>query len=189
MDGAPGSGKTSALDLIMGNDPATVRHSTGCFEPPARAIMSGQFLGQDCTWEDMDADKLFERLCMAVKAQFDESHTPEPLIPELSPESAVFRPKPVLVADKPGPLPTAYDLEATLPTLPEVPSGVLPSEPEIPPLELFTRLVDQLPKTTGSMDLFNAHWVFIVDSGGQPAFKVNGNVSLVFISHNYCILK
>ena len=64
--GAPGSGKTSVLDLTsfpMGKPPATERESTDCIEPPtcmvvsepphAREVTIAPILAHEMVWEEV----------------------------------------------------------------------------------------------------------------------------------------
>ena len=190
LHGAPGSGKTSLLNLIMGNPPPKQRNSTGCIEPPARGIVTGSIATDGYLWEKVDTRKMLEIVCQTLKKKIDEvsselsakdsvshhttNHNAQPLS-----KNSIFT----------GFLEMfSWFLEVFCQFLDELliwlgksmPSHSF-SEPEPPTAEMLTRLYDVLPNATGSTQLFSVHWVFTTDSGGQPHFQ---DVAPLFLRGN-----
>ena len=71
--GYPGVGKTSVLDLAMGNDPAATRTSTDCVDPPSRYLMIDSTDSVGVRWENVTTEKMFEMVCEAMKKTIDEN--------------------------------------------------------------------------------------------------------------------
>ena len=60
--------------------------------------------------------------------------------------------------------------EKTPPDLNEV-TSVSPSKPTPPPVsQTANEIVEIIPTVKESPELFNSHWIYCVDSGGQAAF-------------------
>ena len=77
--GAPGSGKTSVLDLTMGKPPPPpeeserkrVRESTHCIK--TREITIAPILAhEDVVWETVNTDRMIEMVGKALKAKIDQ---------------------------------------------------------------------------------------------------------------------
>ena len=62
--GYPGTGKTSLLNLAMGEDPASTRDSTDFVEPPSRYMVSETSGGK---WEKLTTDKILEGISTEMK--------------------------------------------------------------------------------------------------------------------------
>ena len=179
LHGAPASGKTSFLGLVMGDPPPDQRCSTGCLEPPARAIVSGTIAAHDSLWEKVSTEKMFDMLCQAIKKKITElalesrlsDSGSKPLANRMQkqPDSPPGSEKPTAQATTNMP-PASDNLEQS------------PSfEQEQPPNEMFTRLLDQLPSVEGSTELFKVKWMLATDSGGQPHFQ---DVTPLFLRNN-----
>ena len=192
--GYPGIGKTSVLDLAMGKEPASTRTSTDCIELPYMMIKSEDSDGK-IRWEKVGTDKMFRMVCEAVKKTIEDippdnavsiatvSQSTEHAIPAVAKEhiatlaiakehaSLAVVKKEATPAVEQVPPPSASSMQT--PDLPSHDSSLDPSSDSIPPSIWFSRLINQLAQRTGNKTsgvIFNSHWVFVNDCGGQPPF-------------------
>ena len=190
--GYPGVGKTSVLDLAMGKDPAPMRTSTDCVDPPLHHMMIKHEDSDE--WEKVTTDEMFQMVCGAVKKKIDEmppdkAESDEPMDADglsingeyasvtvnATTNERTERVTPVIEQVLP-PLagsthPTPNLLTDHLPGLSHDSSS--DSSNSVPPSIWFSELMDQLTQKAGyekSGVIFNSHWVFVNDCGGQPPF-------------------
>ena len=191
--GYPGVGKTSVLDLAMGKDPAPMRTSTDCVDPPLHHMMIKHEDSDE--WEKVTTDEMFQIVCGAVKKKIDEmpsdkAESDEPMDADglsingedasvtvtattneraehvtpvieqvLPPLAGSSDPTPNFFSDRGSPGPS-HDSSSN-------------SSTSVPPSIWFSELMDQLTQKAGyekSGVIFNSHWVFVNDCGGQPPF-------------------
>ena len=72
VQGYPGTGKTSFLDLATGKKPALTRNSTGCVDPPSRYLVIKGEDPAEVKWENVTTDEMSEMLCSTVKKAIEE---------------------------------------------------------------------------------------------------------------------
>ena len=176
--GAPGSGKTSVLDLTMGKPPATERESTDCMEPPTRMVVSeppharevtiAPILAHEMVWEEVTRDRMYEMVTKALKAQINLLESQD-----VSPEALSPRRK-----AKPD-----ADVRSASNTDDMAHEMIHSTQKEQKPLKVITAIVDQLEKMEGSMELMDVHWVFTQDTGGQPCYQ---SVAPLLLRENSC---
>ena len=159
--GAPGSGKTSVLDLTMRKPPAEERESTDCMEPPthmvAREVTIRPVLAHEIVWETVTKERMNGMVRKALKAAIDQ-HQKSPDVP------------PTTTSSSPSRLPTLPREEAAQETTQQ-------------PLKVITDMVDKLEEIEGSMELMDVHWVFTQDTGGQPCYQ---SVAPLLLRENSC---
>ena len=159
--GAPGSGKTSVLDLTMGKplaDPKE-RTSTDFAEPPthmvAHEVTTGSFMAHEMpemVWETVTTKRMIEMVMMALEAKINQHQ------------------------ESPDVLPT------TTSSSPPCLSTLLDAAPETT-LNVITNMADKLEEIEGSMELMDVHWVFTQDTGGQPCYQ---SVASLLLRENSC---
>ena len=158
--GAPGSGKTSVLDLTMGKPPANVRASTDCIEPPthmvAHEVTTGSFMAHEMpemVWERVTVGQMSEMVMKALEAAINQHQESQDVPPTSTSSSNEL---------------------------------LLPSEEAFraqQPLKVITDMVDKLEEIEGSMELMDIHWVFTQDTGGQPCYQ---SVASLLLRENSC---
>ena len=155
--GAPGSGKTSVLDLTMGKPPATKRESSDCIE--TRDITIVPILAhEEEVWETVTKKRMNEMVRKALKAEIDQQHR---------------------TLESPD-VPPTTTFSSRLPTPPR---EEVAQETTQQPLKVFTDMVDKLEETEGSKELMDVHWVFTQDTGGQPCYQ---SVAPLLLRENSC---
>ena len=152
--GYPGIGKTSVLDLAMGKDPASIRSSTDCVDPPSRYMMVESANSKEVEWENVTVEKMFEIVCGAVKKTIDENP------PDKHSDTA---------SQTTSDTEEEYLDEDEMPYLAPTPD-LLPSASSYSGFTLFPGLLKELQSTKSSGIIFNSHWMMVTDSGGQPPF-------------------
>ena len=192
--GYPGVGKTSVLDLAMGKDPAPTRTSTDCVDPPLYHMMIKHEDSDE--WEKVTTDEMFQMVCGAVKKKIEEMppDSDEPM-DAVGPSTSGGDACVTVTATTNEPTTQATTkhvtpvIEQVLPPLagnsdptPNLLSDHLPgpshdsssdSSNSVPPSIWFSVLMNQLTQKAGyekSDIIFNSHWVFVNDCGGQPPF-------------------
>ena len=139
--GAPGSGKTSVLDLTMGRPPATKRQSTDCIE--SRDITIAPILAHEGVWETVTPKRMNEMITKTLKAEIDRRKKTQDVPPTTTSSSRLSTP----------------------------PSDEAAQETTQEPLKVITDIVDKLEEIEGSRELIDVHWVFTQDTGGQPCYQ------------------
>ena len=184
--GAPGSGKTSVLDLTMGKPPPPpeeserkkVRESTDCIK--TREITVAPILAhEEEVWETVTTDRMNEMVGKALKAQFDQHKKTQDVPPTTTSSSRLVEidqhkktqdVPPITTSSSPSRHPTR-------------PREEVAQESTQQPLKVITDLVDKLEEIEGSMELMDVHWVFTQDTGGQPCYQ---SVAPLLLRENSC---
>ena len=60
----------------MGKDPALIRESTGCIDPPSRYLVMKSEDSHGVKWKNVTSEKMFEMVCEAVKKTVFKNHGP-----------------------------------------------------------------------------------------------------------------
>ena len=188
--GYPGTGKTSLLDLAMGKEPALMRNSTGCIDPPSRYLAVKSKKSTVVFWEHVTTDKMFELLCGASKKVIDEglpskdsiTHSrdkksivvvsPSDTLPKVREHSTIGSKEQATPSEN-------SSIKASTDTTQLDPS----SPPPPPPYTIFPELLTQLHKSGRSGVIFDSHWMMVTDCGGQPPFL---DASVLFL-RNSCL--
>ena len=176
--GAPGSGKTSVLDLTMGKPPSKEeeRGSTDCIK--TREISIAPILAHEGVWETVDTDRMNEMVGKALKAKIDQHKKTQDIPPtttsssrlvEIDQHKKILDVLPTTTSSSPSRHPTRPREEV--------------AQESTQPLKFFTDLVDKLEEIEGSMELMEVHWVFTQDTGGQPCYQ---SVAPLLLRENSC---
>ena len=186
IHGAPGSGKSSVTDLVLGNPPAKERHSTLIAASPARSMAGFRIAATDHVyWERVGTQKLTKLLADSI-AFLNENQPQESILEQ--PQQVVSK-----IANQATPSATVsfserfkslfvykHDYHHNKHDVPQVEQDSYSSSA---PKQSTSaeRLMSLLSSANASDQLFSAHWIYLIDSGGQPQFQ---EVLPLFIHHN-----
>ena len=162
--GAPGTGKSSIMKLLLNFPPPTLHHSTSLttasvvrrVETPSLIAKSestdSSFTNQ--FWEQINTPYVKHMIAKAIKIGVPSS----PVDSTTQHEDSNSSSDDDSLQDE------------TSPDLDEV-TSVSPSKPTPPPVaQTVNEIVKIMPTVKESPELFNFHWIYCVDSGGQAAF-------------------
>ena len=173
--GYPGIGKTSVLDLAMGKDPAPTRTSTDCVDPPSRYLMIDSADSEEVEWEKVTTDKMSKMVREAVKKIIEENpsdktqaHKPATAESNQTEFESHSR-------DAAEPLKPSVDESQTHPLVDIFPPVSSTQSDRHPVLSSsndpwLSDFLKALYSSERSGVIFNAHWMMVTDSGGQPPF-------------------
>ena len=189
MHGPPGAGKTCAQDLLL-NNPPTIDHITDS-TPIARPAVKATRVSVDneaTKWEKVDRDGLLERLASdlnkAAASQPKENISasqPEENISASQPEENISASQPEEnISDISSPVSTDKQQTAEPQdesTIERDDSATKTDEPTVASNESFSidegviqEIVGTIQHSEGQLNL-SGHWLYIIDSGGQPAYQ------------------
>ena len=185
LNGAAGTGKTHVKCLISKKRPPKLRHSTPVSETPVRAFTSNRYDPTDEEWHDVNNDEEIEILAAMMAAgvplESEPSTTVSPHIEEFPPQVShsslaqksvvsllperveLLSPSSNVDASSTSPLSATSQLQGGSESRSSV-VGLAKS------LHDPLKLVHRMGTTQKSKLCRNIDWVFIFDSGGQPAF-------------------
>ena len=149
--GNPGIGKTSVLDLAMGKPPAGTRTSTDFADPPSRYMMLNSTDSEGVIqWKNVTNDEMAKMVYGAMKTKNLSADNAKPIASQPS---------------KPTSSPNATSSTSAF-------GSPDPSSPgsSFSDYDWFPELLHDLHNSKKSDVIFNSHWVFISDCGGQPPF-------------------
>ena len=152
------------MKLLLNLPPPTLHHSTSVATAPevrrvetASVITGSEFTGSSFTsqvWEEINTPYVKHMIAKAIKIGVPSSPVDSTTQYEDSNSSS----------DDDG------SQEETQPDLNEV-TSVSPSKPTPPPVaQTVNEIAEIMPTVKESPELFNSHWIYCVDSGGQAAF-------------------
>ena len=171
--GAAGSGKTSVMAVMMGEDPPETRSSTGCATCPVRGMTTTRMSKSGCVWKRVPYSQLSRQLataavkvvavrragdmlCIQVEDGDSESSSSSP---QSSGHPSQTQEGQNPVASGTTPIPPRTHKE------PYTQASQIPSDIVEEIGSMFEGgLID------GSAELLDMDWISILDSGGQPAF-------------------
>ena len=186
LNGVAGTGKTHVKYLISKQHPPKLRHSTPISETPVRVFTSNRYDPTDEEWHHVDDDEEIEILAakMAAGVQLleDEPTTSASPLEEENPPSESDS----LYVQGSASLPTQENLElsplcsdgnasgTSLESATSQPQGGSQSQSSVTGLVKSPhdplKLISRMSSAQKSKLYRNIDWVFIFDSGGQPAF-------------------
>ena len=197
IQGYPGTGKTSFLELAIGRKPAPTRNSTSCVDPPSCYLVTKSEDSAEVKWEYVTKDEMSEMLCSTIKKAIDEelsnkrrdSHSIEEDSPirvsQVQPLSQNIKHSAVDYSDQAENSTTlaignqlalsedSSTLTVDHPTLAESNStleSASPTSPTSPPYSMSELLAQLQSSELRSRVIFDSHWMMVTDCGGQPPF-------------------
>ena len=167
MSGAPGTGKSSVMKLLLNQPPPESHHSTPVTTAPeirkveTTSYITGSDPGTSSTtqiWGKVDRSSFKNMLARTVKSML-QSTTSESITPPVHNDESESS------SDDDGSQDSSSSMDK--PQSGEVISHESPS----PPVSATkTEFVKMLPIVEESPELYNTHWIHCIDSGGQAAF-------------------
>ena len=73
VNGSPGSGKTSVVNLSVGEPAPTVRNSTGCVEKPVRAIAHGAMRARGTKLQKLETKAFLGMINQAMRHEIEKT--------------------------------------------------------------------------------------------------------------------
>ena len=147
LSGAPATGKSSIIKLLLDEPPPVNHHSTSVIKAPevrevdTTSLMLG---GLPVIWNKMDYNAL---KCMMAKTMKCGVH-PKRCLQEDNSSSDDDDDQPAITSFLPQ-------------MLTKCSTSISPAREEV---------VRLLPTVSKSDELYNSHWIYVIDSGGQAAF-------------------
>ena len=167
MSGAPGTGKSSIIKLLLNEPPPDNHHSTPVIKAPevrkveiTGLVVGGEPIGSSSTqcWDKVDYESLKAMVTRTMKGGIKS----KPSVSEGDIDNS-------LQTDESGGDDNIIDENAVLTTpTKESPEVTYVSTSLSPTREEVAQL---LPIVSKSDELYNTHWIYVIDSGGQAAFR------------------
>ena len=146
VSGAPGTGKSSFIKLLYNENPPNCHNSTLVIAPKEVRIISAA-VGKDSVWRKIDHESLEAIIAKGVKL-------------------SILRLKPKETLEKSVDLPTKETLDSGSATA----NGHLNVNQSSFKLTVTQEINEILPYADQSAELYQSHWIYGVDTGGQAAF-------------------
>ena len=157
MLGAPGAGKTCAEHLLLNEDPPSDNVSTPIACPTVRATRVA--VEDQTKWKRVTNDDLLDALAADLMASADKAQKVE--IEPAPNDSIEYTPSVVSAPVTPHVSPPPPDQ----PTSPDTIIQATP--PNYHSEAIVKKILSTLPKRIRLSD----HWLYVIDSGGQPAYQ------------------
>ena len=159
MLGAPGAGKTCSQCLLLNEDPPTIDISTPIACPAVRATRVA--VCNKTIWNRVTRANLLDQLAADLKSASQEEKPKEP-------------PLPVVLSLPDNTQPATEIQPDPSPTTQKMPDQAVSSETKVikEDKEYYTEAVVQEILATKPKGIHKSnHWLYIIDSGGQPAYQ------------------
>ena len=184
LNGIAGSGKSSFKRLVLNLPPEEVRVSTGVAEAAIRNIsISRATVDDDVQWEIIESNELLSMLADAIKEGIPKKESSLPVEPSRG-------------SSKPQ---SDSDHESDIPDPLVDPAQPSHDDGQYSPRESTSALTDEfdfddsflplIKKSKGSPRLLDVHWVYLIDTGGQPQFLQLLPAFIKNISSCVCFVK
>ena len=158
VSGAPGTGKSSFLNLLYNEDPPDCHDSSALIVAKEARIIPAT-IGDDSMWKKIDHESLKALLTQGVK------HSIQPLKTEVleKPGSSENKPINQPLGDSDD---HPVDEKEEISDSDDSESSTIAGHDPI----VTQEIVDLLPYVEKSKELYQSHWIYGVDTGGQAAF-------------------
>ena len=143
VSGAPGTGKSSFLNLLYNEDPPDCHNSTQVITAKEARIISAT-VGDDFVWRKIDHKTLKEIIAQGIK------HSIRPHQPKESLEESIDHPT------------YSENFESS--------TTLRHQSSSFPKPTIAQEITELLPQTQKSEELYQSPWIYGVDTGGQAAF-------------------
>ena len=180
--GAPGTGKSSVLKLLLGEDPPEYHHSTSVIAAPEvrKVEITGLVGGDSQFWERVNYESLKAMIARTMKGGIKSG--PMLGVPDTDNSSPLNEESDDDTEDEDA----IHDITTSI--LENPPFKETPSLP-IPSSTAREEVAQLLPTASKSNELYKTHWIYAIDSGGQAAFLDIAPVLLRYNSVNLLTLK
>ena len=185
LTGAAGSGKTHTKQLIANLPPPEKRQSTALAETPIRAISFTKMDPTDDSWHPVDDDEQLQIIAAVMSPQsIPEEEEQKEHLQQVHTEEELSQELPLGDIHSPPTQESAAEMSDTsqLPVVIPNQSVSTPSprsefteQKQLVPIEevdiLKEKIVNLIARSSGSRKLLDIDWIYLMDSGGQPAFQ------------------
>ena len=164
MLGAPGAGKTCAEHLLLNEDPPSDNDSTPIARPTVRATRVA--VEDQTKWKRVTNDDLLDALAADLSASGNKPDDAKEEIKKKSPT-----PKVASMIDH---TPSVIDPVPITPHVSPPPDQPASSDTIIqapPPNYRSEAIVQKILSTPPKGICLSGHWLYVIDSGGQPAYQ------------------
>ena len=162
ISGAPASGKSSLQDLLLDKPPRGEHHSTAVAGTPIRSIESGKIAiseeGEGVKWEKVDYDALKKIVAEGINEHV-ETASKASLIAAANVASISGMPK------------DSKFLSFLSSVKKNISSVLKRRERETEVSETKQEMLSVMSGGSKSDRLYNVHWIYTIDTGGQAAFQ------------------
>ena len=173
ISGSPGSGKTSVVNLSVGEPAPTVRNSTGCVEKPVRAIAHGAMHAHGTKLQKLETEAFLGMINQAMRHEIEKTmrtrHTRARNCVAITSGNSRSQHQ--------------HWWQRLWGWLCSKEPAVEHSEPAAAKenIKEFAKLLEQILSSDPSPDFLTAHLVLTIDSGGQPNFM---DAARMFLRNN-----
>ena len=180
IHGAPGSGKSSITDLVLGNPPARERHSTLVATSPVRSMAGCRIAANELVnWKRVGPQELMKLLAdsiayLNVHPQQNPIEHTQKLVELTQQKSSTIGTLKATVLES---IKSIIGYKPDAKPQVEHDTSISASKQSATTEHLFSLL----RSANASDQLFSAHWIYLIDSGGQPQFQ---EILPLFVQHN-----
>ena len=186
MLGAPGAGKTCAECLLLNEDPPSDNVSTPIARPTVRATRVA--VEDQTKWKRVTTDDLLEELAADLTASADKTQKIEiePAAPKVSSIKSTDDSKQEIKEEPSVPevasigIDHSPSLAVPVPVTPHVPppppdqpspDTIIKQDQAPPPNYRSEEVIQQILSARPKGIRLSDHWLYVIDSGGQPAYQ------------------
>ena len=185
MLGAPGAGKTCAECLLLNEDPPSDNVSTPIARPTVRATRVA--VEDQTKWKRVTTDDLLEELAADLTASADKTQKIEiePAAPKVSSTKSTDDSKQEIKEEPSVPevasigIDHSPSLAVPVPVTPHVPpppdqpspDTIIKQDQAPPPNYRSEEVIQQILFAHPKGIRLSDHWLYVIDSGGQPAYQ------------------
>ena len=168
VSGAPGTGKSSFLNLLYNEDPPDCHISTPVIAAKEARIIAAT-VGDDSVWNKVDHESLKEIITQGVK------HSIRPLKPDEVEKPGSSENKPInqpLEESVDHPTDQQEETSDSDDSESSTTAGhdQTVDQNSLPKPTIIQEIIDLLGCVEKSEELYRSHWIYGVDTGGQAAF-------------------
>ena len=185
MIGAPGAGKTCAERLLLNEDPPSDNVSTPIARPTVRATRVA--VEDQTKWKRVTTDDLLEELAADLSASANKIQKIEiePAAPKVNSTKSTDNSKQEIKKEPSVPEAVSVGIDHSpslavpvpvtphMPPLPNQPSSdtIIKQDQALPPNYRSEEVIQKILSTHPKGIRLSDHWLYIIDSGGQPAYQ------------------
>ena len=177
VNGSPGSGKTSVVNLSVGEPAPTVRNSTGCVEKPVRAIAHGAMCARGTKLQKLETEAFLGMINQAMRHEIEKTMR--------SRHSRACGRVATTIGNSHSERQHWWQRlwgwwrrskEVQHPVAEHSESAAAEED-----IKVFAKLLEEIFSSDSSPDFLTAHLVLTIDSGGQPNFM---DAARLFLRNN-----
>ena len=170
ISGAPGTGKSSFLKLLYNDEPSdndNVHNSTNLVAPrPAHVVTAITEDDHNLLWMKVEPDKVKEIIAGNIKNNMEISPELESQqSPEIGSQQSLE-----IGSQQSIKQPVTTESHQSVQDIDTNKSEQTTTTEDVTKSDVSQEIIDLLPHVQNSKELYKAHWIYGVDTGGQAAF-------------------